>query len=200
METDTAGLALVETGLGDVRDTHGTLGADWVRMAQPALDEEETAVRQIARLGHRPSDVRHIIVTHLDVDYSGDLPDFPARTSMSSRLNSMRPTLRLPIPLPVGSRDSRAQRDHLRLRTRLWRTVVRLLCLQPKGLPHEIGINAVSPGVSAVPASLRPGESENSLGRVAEAEEVAAAGLDLAPPAARVMVGAGLAVDSEASA
>ncbi|MGW4232496.1 MBL fold metallo-hydrolase [Streptomyces sp. NPDC004980] len=46
-------------------------------MVQPALDEQEAAVRQIARLGHKPSDVRHIIVTHLDVDPSGGLPDFP---------------------------------------------------------------------------------------------------------------------------
>ncbi|MFI2780154.1 hypothetical protein [Streptomyces sp. ALB3] len=59
METDTAGLVLVETGLGlgDVRDPRGTLGADRVAMAQPTLDEEETTVRQVARLGHKPSDV-----------------------------------------------------------------------------------------------------------------------------------------------
>ncbi|MFD9499804.1 MBL fold metallo-hydrolase [Streptomyces sp. NPDC060035] len=79
METDADGLVLVETGLGlgDIRDPAGTLGTDWVDMAQPALDEEETAIRQIARLGYAPSDVRHIIVTHLDVDHSGGLPDFP---------------------------------------------------------------------------------------------------------------------------
>lgn len=79
IETEAEGLVLVETGLGlaDVRDPAGTLGAEWVTMAQPTLDEEETAVRQVARLGHAPSDVRHIIVTHLDVDHCGGLPDFP---------------------------------------------------------------------------------------------------------------------------
>lgn len=79
VETEAAGLVLVETGLGlgDVRDPGGTLGSDWAEMAQPALDEEETAIRQIARLGFAPSDVRHIILTHLDVDHSGGLPDFP---------------------------------------------------------------------------------------------------------------------------
>ncbi|MQY10766.1 putative metallo-hydrolase [Streptomyces sp. RB5] len=79
VETDRDGLVLVETGLGlaDVRDPDGTLGADWVEMAAPVLDEEETAVRQIARLGFDPSDVRHILVTHLDVDHCGGLPDFP---------------------------------------------------------------------------------------------------------------------------
>jgi glyoxylase-like metal-dependent hydrolase (beta-lactamase superfamily II) len=78
-ETDHDGLVLVETGLGlaDVRDPAGTLGGDWVAMAQPLLAEDETAVRQIARLGFAPEDVRHVVVTHLDVDHCGGLPDFP---------------------------------------------------------------------------------------------------------------------------
>ncbi|MFJ9580443.1 MBL fold metallo-hydrolase [Streptomyces sp. NPDC101191] len=79
VETDADGLVLVETGLGlgDVRDPEVTLGADWVAMAQPALDEGETAIRQVARLGYDPADVRHILLTHLDVDHCGGLPDFP---------------------------------------------------------------------------------------------------------------------------
>ncbi|KOU75040.1 beta-lactamase [Streptomyces sp. MMG1533] len=79
VETDSAGLVLVETGLGldDVRHPDRSLGADWVEMAGPVLDVEETAIRQVARLGYVPSDVRHIIVTHLDVDHCGGLPDFP---------------------------------------------------------------------------------------------------------------------------
>jgi glyoxylase-like metal-dependent hydrolase (beta-lactamase superfamily II) len=79
VETDAHGLVLVETGLGlgDVRDPGAALGAEWVEMTEPVLDEKETAVRQVARLGYAPSDVRHIIVTHLDVDHSGGLPDFP---------------------------------------------------------------------------------------------------------------------------
>ncbi|MYU33155.1 SDR family oxidoreductase [Streptomyces sp. SID8358] len=73
-----------------------------------------------------------------------------------------------------------------------------------------IRINAVSPGASAAPMSLRPGESEadraermkseNPLGRVAEAEEVAAAVLYLASPSAGAVVGTDLVVDSGASA
>ncbi|MFE7457558.1 SDR family NAD(P)-dependent oxidoreductase [Streptomyces sp. NPDC057554] len=73
-----------------------------------------------------------------------------------------------------------------------------------------IRINAVSPGASAAPMSLLPGESEgdraermkseNPLGRVAEAEEVAAAVLYLASPAAGAVVGSDLVIDSGASA
>ncbi|WP_336207718.1 MBL fold metallo-hydrolase [Nonomuraea sp. LPB2021202275-12-8] len=78
IETDSDGLVLVETGLGldDVRNPGDTLGADWVELSQPVLDEDETAIRQVARLGYDPADVRHIIVTHLDVDHCGGLPDF----------------------------------------------------------------------------------------------------------------------------
>ncbi|MEV6279082.1 MBL fold metallo-hydrolase [Nocardia sp. NPDC051832] len=72
-------LVLVETGLGlaNVRNPEGTLEADWVRFAQPVLDEQETAIRQIERLGFSAGDVGHILLTHLDVDHSGGLPDFP---------------------------------------------------------------------------------------------------------------------------
>ncbi|QLJ06403.1 SDR family oxidoreductase [Streptomyces sp. NEAU-sy36] len=73
-----------------------------------------------------------------------------------------------------------------------------------------IRINAVSPGASAAPMSLRPGETEadraervksqNPLGRVAKAEEVAAAVLYLASPEAGAVVGADLVIDSGASA
>ncbi|WP_405455384.1 MBL fold metallo-hydrolase [Streptomyces sp. NBC_00101] len=141
IETDTAGLVLVETGLGlgDVRDPHGTLGADWVAMAQPALDEEETAVRQIARLGHKPSDVRHIVVTHLDVDHSGGLPDFPGADVhvLASELDA-----------------ARSQAPSFRYRPAHWKHEPRWItyptapdsgeewfgfsALQPKGLPHDI--------------------------------------------------------------
>ncbi|MGK8491770.1 MBL fold metallo-hydrolase [Nocardia asiatica] len=79
VETESDGLVLIETGIGldDVRDPAGTLGADWVALSQPVLSEDETAIRQVRRLGYDPEDVRHIVLTHLDVDHCGGLPDFP---------------------------------------------------------------------------------------------------------------------------
>jgi glyoxylase-like metal-dependent hydrolase (beta-lactamase superfamily II) len=82
VETDADGLVLVETGLGtpDVANPDDSLGPDWVALAGPVLDVEETALHQVRRLGHDPADVRHIVLTHLDRDHAGGLPDFPDAT------------------------------------------------------------------------------------------------------------------------
>lgn len=79
VETPRDGLVLVDTGMGldDVRAPMRRLGPGFVALARPKLREEETAIRQVERLGFSPRDVRHIAVTHLDVDHAGGLPDFP---------------------------------------------------------------------------------------------------------------------------
>ncbi len=40
-------------------------------------DVEETALRQVERLGHSRQDVRHIALTRFHFDHAGGLPDFP---------------------------------------------------------------------------------------------------------------------------
>jgi glyoxylase-like metal-dependent hydrolase (beta-lactamase superfamily II) len=72
------GLVLVDTGLGlgDIADRR-RLGRGFLGFARPRLDPAEAAATQVGRLGFRPSDVRHILCTHLDVDHAGALPDFP---------------------------------------------------------------------------------------------------------------------------
>lgn len=73
-----AGLVLVDTGIGsaDIRQPQ-QLGRAFLQSSRPRLDHQETALAQIRALGFRPEDVRHIIVTHLDLDHAGGLPDFP---------------------------------------------------------------------------------------------------------------------------
>jgi glyoxylase-like metal-dependent hydrolase (beta-lactamase superfamily II) len=82
IETGTSGLVLVETGLGlgDIERPSESLGRDFVSLAGPVLNPEETAIRQVARLGYTPADVRHIVLTHLHRDHTGGLPDFPHAT------------------------------------------------------------------------------------------------------------------------
>jgi glyoxylase-like metal-dependent hydrolase (beta-lactamase superfamily II) len=76
------GLALIDTGLGlqDVAHPRPRLSAFFLALVSPDFREEMTAVRQIARLGYDPRDVRHIVLTHLDFDHAGGLDDFPAAT------------------------------------------------------------------------------------------------------------------------
>lgn len=73
------GLVLVDSGLGtdDLSDPDATLGRTFLRLNRPVLEEAETAVRQVERLGFRAEDVRDIVLTHLDVDHAGGLRDFP---------------------------------------------------------------------------------------------------------------------------
>ncbi|MCV7063272.1 MBL fold metallo-hydrolase [Mycolicibacterium vaccae] len=77
VESD-AGLVLVDTGFGIPDcDDPGRFGHIRRRLIRPKFDHDETAVRQIERLGFRRSDVRHIVVTHFDADHIGGLADFP---------------------------------------------------------------------------------------------------------------------------
>jgi glyoxylase-like metal-dependent hydrolase (beta-lactamase superfamily II) len=73
-----SGLVLVDTGIGlvDMPPRH-TLGRHFEATVRPILDPEQTAVRQVERLGFRAGDVRHIVMTHLDLDHAGGLPDCP---------------------------------------------------------------------------------------------------------------------------
>lgn len=73
------GLVLVDTGFGlaDLRDAVKRLGRGFLLGCRPRLREEDTAIRQIEALGFSKKDVRHIVVTHLDVDHAGGIADFP---------------------------------------------------------------------------------------------------------------------------
>ncbi|HWU85856.1 MAG TPA: MBL fold metallo-hydrolase [Kofleriaceae bacterium] len=78
VETARDGLVLVDSGFG-TREVEGTtrLSGVFRRVAGPALDPAEPAIAQVRALGFDPKDVRHLVVTHLDLDHAGGLPDFP---------------------------------------------------------------------------------------------------------------------------
>jgi glyoxylase-like metal-dependent hydrolase (beta-lactamase superfamily II) len=86
IETDAHGLVLVDTGYG-LKDVHHPHQPPEPRIPKffralngIRLREQDTAIRQIEALGFSGSDVRHIIISHLDFDHAGGLEDFPHAT------------------------------------------------------------------------------------------------------------------------
>ncbi|HVF84300.1 MAG TPA: MBL fold metallo-hydrolase [Sphingomicrobium sp.] len=79
IESD-AGLVLVDTGMGHRQVEQRRLSRFFRALNQPQLRERETAAAQVRALGFDPTDVRHILVTHLDFDHAGGLEDFPNAT------------------------------------------------------------------------------------------------------------------------
>jgi glyoxylase-like metal-dependent hydrolase (beta-lactamase superfamily II) len=71
-------LLLVDTGFGleDARNPR-RLGGAFRMLMNPQPKEETTALRQLEALGFSAGDVSHVVTTHLDLDHSGGLPDFP---------------------------------------------------------------------------------------------------------------------------
>ncbi len=78
IETDRDGLVLVDTGFGldDVRQP-SRLSAFFRGLNNIQRRESLTARARIEALGFQATDVRHIILTHLDFDHAGGLTDFP---------------------------------------------------------------------------------------------------------------------------
>ena len=72
-------LVLIDTGFGadDAAHPRRRLGAPFTLAFRPQAEPADTAVEQIRALGLDPADVRRIVCTHLDLDHSGGLPDFP---------------------------------------------------------------------------------------------------------------------------
>lgn len=99
VETPASGLVLVDSGIGrlDLETPMRRLGQPLLLAVNPALDPAEPAADQLARMGHDPTDVRHIVLTHLDMDHAGGLNDFPwadvhlLRTELEAALHPATP-------------------------------------------------------------------------------------------------------------
>ncbi|WP_026424739.1 MBL fold metallo-hydrolase [Actinokineospora inagensis] len=97
------GLVLVDTGFGvaDLTNPRTNLPAPFVALVRPVRDPSQAAVRQLAALGYAPGDVRHIVLTHLDLDHAGGLADFP-----DARVHVYGPELRAALtPATRGERQ-----------------------------------------------------------------------------------------------
>lgn len=101
------GLVLVDTGFGsqDLRNP-GQLGAAFRLVTRPRLRIEDTALEQLRAVGFQASDVRHIVVTHLDLDHAGGLSDFP-----QAKVHVFAPE-KAAIDHPRGSERNRYRSAH----------------------------------------------------------------------------------------
>ncbi|SEM56345.1 Metallo-beta-lactamase superfamily protein [bacterium A37T11] len=75
-------MALIDTGIGllDSQIPEERIGHELVKITGYQFDENQTAVRQIERLGLNPGQVTDCIISHLDNDHIGGLADFPHAT------------------------------------------------------------------------------------------------------------------------
>jgi len=99
VETDRHGLVVIDTGIGeaDVRDPKGRLGGLFTNIVGILPGRTTTLLGHLKRLGLDPSEVRHVIVTHLDLDHAGGLPDFPRATvhvHANEKTAALSPTFR----------------------------------------------------------------------------------------------------------
>ena len=142
------GLVLVDTGFGleDVRNPRPRLSPLFLKMNRPVLNEESTALRQIERLGFKPEDVRHIVLTHLDFDHAGGLDDFP-----TARVHVMAAEAEAAVAQATWL-------DRRRFRPRQWRTQPHWMTYpMPRGGDRWFGfecvreLEGVSPDILLVP-------------------------------------------------
>lgn len=81
VETD-QGLVLIDTGFGmqDYLYTQKRLGSVIAKFGSIQKNFNLTAITQIQNLGFKATDIKHILVTHLDFDHAGGISDFPHAT------------------------------------------------------------------------------------------------------------------------
>lgn len=100
IETPSSGLVLVDSGFArrDFIDPTARMGKAFARLTRPTRDPNRSAIAQIEALGFQASDVRHLVLTHMDLDHVGGAVDFPAARLHVHRLEhevaTTRPDLR----------------------------------------------------------------------------------------------------------
>lgn len=142
IETDN-GLVLVDSGYGidDCADPR-RIGPTR-HMLRASLSAAETAVRQIEQLGHSRDDVRHIVITHLDLDHAGGLSDFPTAQVHVTSAEAL------------GAIRAPSRREKIRYRSDQWAHNPNIVEHDPqgekwRGFAAAKELDEISPGIALV--------------------------------------------------
>jgi glyoxylase-like metal-dependent hydrolase (beta-lactamase superfamily II) len=144
-------LVLVDSGFGshDCQYPAKRVGPT-PHVVRPLFDHAETAAQQIESLGFRREDVRHIVITHLDMDHIGgpsDLPDADIHITVAEALGAIR---------------SPSWRERIRYRSAQWAHGPNIVEHDPhgekwRGFAAAKELDEISPGIAliALPGQTR---------------------------------------------
>ena len=142
VETDN-GLVLVDSGFGTDDCTDPARVGPTRHMVRAVLRHEETVAHQIEQMGLKRDDVRHIIITHLDMDHAGGLSDFPA-----AQIHVTAAEARGAIWAP-------SRREKIRYRSAQWAHTPNIVEHEPhgerwRGFAAAKELTEISPGIALV--------------------------------------------------
>lgn len=162
------GLVLFDTGQDRASVTDpdyfpgGLNGVVYNRLARFEIGPDQTLTGQLAAIGHRPSDVRAAVLSHLHQDHIGGLPELPGAEVVVS--DSEWRSMCRPLAATRGY-----LRDHIELPGLRWRRVTPepIAGLGPFGTGHDLfgdGSLVLLPTPGHTPGSLsmlvrRPGRT-----------------------------------------
>lgn len=152
------GLVLFDTGQDRASVTDpdyfpgGLNGVVYNRLARFEIGPDQTLTGQLAAIGHRPSDVRAAVLSHLHQDHIGGLPELPGAEVVVS--DSEWRSMRRPLAATRGY-----LRDHIELPGLRWRRVTPepIAGLGPFGTGHDLfgdGSLVLLPTPGHTPGSL----------------------------------------------
>ncbi|MDR6979116.1 glyoxylase-like metal-dependent hydrolase (beta-lactamase superfamily II) [Streptomyces sp. 3330] len=135
------GLVLVDSGFGldDIADPGRRVGPTR-HVVRPLFAPGETAVRQVEGLGFRRDDVRHVVLTHFDVDHVGGLSDFPGAD------------VHLTADEARGAVHAPSRRERIRFRRSQWAHGPKLVEHRPdgdrwRGFAAARELDMIAPGI-----------------------------------------------------